>query len=338
VQATTVDADAFNQLPLASGLDSVLLVDVRELDERRVQELTTFVERGGGLLISLGPQVDADRYRSLGSLLPRPLRVVKTASEPGTPGAELRAGRFSEVDWTHPIFSVFDGDARESLLAASSFRYFLLEPGKGEDLKVLASFNDGAPALVTYTRGRGRILLYLSTFDRKWSDWPIRPSFLPAIQRMVGFVAGALDDRDLTSGVVGSPYPVDPQRDATAVLEGPDHQTLQRTQLGGTASSSFVPDIPGIYRFHSGKSSEPDPADFAINIDPRDSDLKKVTPEALSNYLGEDVQRPEAESSLAHREAVPIWTALLLAAGFFLISEGVLLFGSRRSELKPRSV
>ena len=60
---------------------------------------------------------------------------------------------------------------------------------------MLAAYDDGAPALVEARRGRGRVMLYTSTVDREWSDWTIRTSFLPAMQRFAAWLAGALDER-----------------------------------------------------------------------------------------------------------------------------------------------
>jgi hypothetical protein len=208
VRPTLVDAEAFPREDL-SRYDVVFLLNVRSVGT--AAELTRFVERGGGLFLAMGDQVDPEEWtKELEALLPMPLHVVKTATRSGAARgepAEGRAGaaRFAEVAWDHPALSVFTGDAREGFLGVRTSRYVLAKPRASGDrsARVLASFDDGAPALVESRVGKGRVLLFTSTADRDWTDWPIRTSFLPAMQRFAGWLAGGLDDRKEATVAVG---------------------------------------------------------------------------------------------------------------------------------------
>ncbi|HEX4934029.1 MAG TPA: hypothetical protein VFV33_12660, partial [Gemmatimonadaceae bacterium] len=89
--------------------------------------------------------------------------------------------------------------------------------------QVLASFDDGAPALVEGRRGKGRVLLFTASADRDWTDWPIRTSFLPAMQRFAGFLAGSLEERREPPLPVGAPRTVRADEGERVVaLIGPD--------------------------------------------------------------------------------------------------------------------
>src|SRR5262249_14622589 len=71
--------------------------------------------------------------------------------------------------------------------------------------EVLATFEDGAPAVAVARRGQGRGVLYTSTVDRDWSDFPIRTSFLPLLQRFSAFLSGSLEEREEVKAVGGNP-------------------------------------------------------------------------------------------------------------------------------------
>ena len=91
VRPTVIDAGALATARL-DGFDVVLLLGVRSPGVKSA-ELRAFVERGGGLLVALGDEVDPERYEAeLGSLLPRPLHVVKTVGDPGAPAPRRAAG------------------------------------------------------------------------------------------------------------------------------------------------------------------------------------------------------------------------------------------------------
>ena len=55
--------------------------------------------------------------------------------------------------------------------------------------QVLARFDGGAPALLERRIGTGRVLLWASTLDLAWSDFPLKPVFLPFVHRAVRHLA-----------------------------------------------------------------------------------------------------------------------------------------------------
>jgi hypothetical protein len=339
VRPRLVDAEAFPAEDL-SKVDVVFLLNVRSVGTK-AEELRRFVERGGGLFLAMGDQVDPDLYaKELGPLLPMPLHVVKTAAERGTPAADTRAARFSEVAWDHPALAVFTGEAREGLLGTRTFRYLLAKPGRDERAAptVLARFDDGAPAIVEARRGDGRVLMFTSTADRDWSDWPIRTSFLPAMQRFAGFLAGGLEERREPPTVVGQPRTIRiPPGERLDALVGPDGRErglaeLERAGLeddpkGGV---SFTPAEPGLWGVKLAGAGEPrlDPRlAFAVTPEPRESDTRRVSPDELTAYFGgASHAKVEGETQVAGAgQAVPLWSILLVLgiAAFFL--EGLLL-------------
>src|SRR5262249_28704878 len=207
VRAVVRDPEAASRESL-DQYELVLLLNVGAPTPEVARRLADFVQRGGGLFISMGDRIEPEAYNQrLGSLLPRALRLVKTAASPDAPDAERKAARFSQVAWDHPLFSPFSGRAREGLIGARFYRYMLLEPepaaSRSPPSEVLATYDDGAPVLAIARRGQGRVLLYTSTVDRDWTDFPIRTSFLPLIQRFSSLLSGSLEEREELQARIG---------------------------------------------------------------------------------------------------------------------------------------
>ena len=336
VRPTVVDAEGFAKARL-SDFDVVMLLDVRAPGPKAA-ELAGFVESGGGLFVAMGDDVDPDRWDTeVKGLLPAPLHVVKTAAERGTPGAEGKAARLAEIDWDHPAFRVFTGQAREGLESMRAWRYMLLKPGaKDGGARVLARYDDGATALVEARRGRGRVMLYASTLDPEWSDWTIRTSFLPAMQRIAAWLAGSLDERRSAPGVVGAPRPMAlPAGLALAAVVGPDglerRDVATRGASGKDEAPVVTPDRPGLWQVKvrdlatGGERIDPAFA-FAAWPDPRESDTRRLEPSELTAWFGgEALARVASDGKPAGSRQVPLWSWLLLVAVAAFLAEGLLL-------------
>jgi hypothetical protein len=338
VRPTLVDAEGLPAEDL-SRYDVVFLLNVRSVGTKAA-DLSRFVEDGGGLFLALGDQVDPDLYaKALGGLLPMPLHVVKTATERDAHGGEAQAARLGDVAWDHPALSIFTGESREGFLGVRVFRYVLARPsGKGPPATVLASFDDGAPALVEARRGRGRVLMFTSTADRDWTDWPIRTSFLPAMQRFAGYLAGGLEEKRELPLLVGTPRTIRLESGETlAALVGPEgrergRDELERTGLrpGEKGGLVYTPREPGLWQVKVGGRGEPrlEPRyAFAVSPDPRESDTRRLDPAELTAYFGGASHAKvegDAQAAGGSRD-IPLWSVLLVlgAAAFFL--EGLLL-------------
>ncbi|HET9598407.1 MAG TPA: BatA domain-containing protein [Anaeromyxobacteraceae bacterium] len=330
VRPTVVDAESLGKARFAD-YDVVFLLNVRSIGPKGA-ELREFVEKGGGLFVALGDEVDPDRYDAeLAGLLPRPLHLVKTAAERGVPGA--RPARFAEIDWTHPAFQVFTGPAREGFEGVRTWRYMLLKPGEGKGAdRVLVSYDDGAPALVEARRGQGRVVLYTSTVDRSWSDWTIRTSFLPAVQRLAAWLSGGLDERRDVPSQVNAPRAVAVAEGQTLVaVVGPDGVerpagTLARDPAGG--APTIAPDRPGLWQVkveERGQARLDPRLAFAVLPDPRESDTTRLDPQELTAWFGGASHARVASEAVSGERQIPLWSILLALGLAAFVLEGALL-------------
>jgi hypothetical protein len=338
VRPHLVDGEALAREDL-SQYDVVFLLNVRSVGARAAA-LQRFVEDGGGLFVSVGDQVDPDLYgRELGGLLPMTLHVEKSAAPRGGAGGGTGAARFAEVDFDHPALSVFTGEGREGFLGTRTFRYLLARPLRtgSAPARVLAAFDDGAPALVEARRGKGRVLLFTSSVDRDWTDWPIRTSFLPALQRFAAYLTGGLEERRAQGTVVGVRRVLHLEEGEELVsLVGPDGRErplseLQRTGMTREGEEvSFAPPEPGLWQVKVSVRGEErlEPGlSFAAWPDPRESDTRRLDPAVLTAWLGGEGHARVAGDRRGQTlpQQVPLWSILLVLGVLAFVAEGLLL-------------
>ncbi|QRK09843.1 BatA domain-containing protein [Archangium violaceum] len=328
VQVAVRDAEAGWREDLAQ-YDLVYLLNAPAPDETEAEKLRAFVENGGGLFVSMGDHVDPEAYNArLGSLLPRNLRLVRTSVEREDPDADDKAAKLAQVRVEHPLFAPFTGRAEEGLVGARFYRYMLLEAdGSGTPQgasQVLATYEDGAPAVAVARRGRGRVALFTSTVDRDWSDFAIRTSFLPLMQRFAAYLAGSLEEREEQKVRVGETLALRPEGAQTvSAVKAPDGTEVpHKAQPDGTVLVGPV-EQPGTFSVLGGDGKPVSALAFAATLDPAESDLSRLPQDALSAHFGEETVK--ASSSDAERPPVPLWTWLIVAAAFAFFFEGTLL-------------
>ncbi len=256
--------------------DVVVLANVGTLTKEQTLLLEQFTERGGGVFIAAGDQWasgDATAEQgdgqpsgpsagqpngpsaggpgqpgsgqigqvnaSYGRLLPFPVREVKSVGKPGDPRAVLSSLGIASVDFTHPIFKIFDGLEDASLFKAHVLSHVLVDTAGRPDAKVLASFTGGIPALVEAPLGRGRVVLLTTTVDRDWADLALRTSFPPLMQRICAYLARTLERPGGPGIAVGEEAHVQvPDGRGPLVLVRPD---------GGEAPVEAADDAPTVF-------------------------------------------------------------------------------------------
>jgi len=295
-------------------------------DARRLAE---FVQKGGGLFVSMGDRVDPDAYnKALGDLLPRPLRLVKTSASREEVEGEGKAARLLEIQQDHPVLAPFNGRAREGLMSARFYKYMLLEvdaPKAGKETsQVLATYEDGAPAIAIARRGKGRVLLFTSTVDRDWSDFAIRTSFLPLLQRFLSYLTGGLEEREELRAMVGESItlrPADERRPVAVRAPSGAEVELKKNEDGSLTAGPLQE--PGMHLALDDKGQPIPQLSFAAQLDPTESNLARIDPDVLAAHFGEETVRATARAG--DRPPVPIWTWLFVLAVAAFFFEGVLL-------------
>jgi hypothetical protein len=238
-----------------AGAECIFLCDLPLITPPMVAKLEAHLKRGGGIVIGLGPNAARakDAYNRLlfaegNGLLPGPLLDVVTA---GSDDAGFRLFA-EEAEFRKPPLLAFRDDNARAGLATVPFRSYLKldAPADGRARRILSFVPANAPpdpnrkpdaAVVEWARHRGRVVVYTSTFNQDWTDWPVLPSFLPFVHELLRFAAANPDRHTLRVGELLEEFFPPANAGLTAGLTGPD---------GITASLPItLKDEAGVARF-----------------------------------------------------------------------------------------
>jgi hypothetical protein len=193
--------------------------------------LRRFVEGGGGLLVAYGPQ--ATWPATAAEFLP----AMATTSVDRSRGSAAALGG---LEYGHVVFEPFRAPRSGDFSAARFYGYRSATAVK--DAQVLARFDDGSPALVARTVGRGRVLVWTSTLDLLWSDLAVKPVYLPFVHQMARHLADYRDRPNWSTvgQVIDLSQEGDPSKPRVALapgggrlpLEGEQGRVLELTEHG----------------------------------------------------------------------------------------------------------
>ncbi|MFM9964414.1 MAG: BatA domain-containing protein [Planctomycetaceae bacterium] len=309
--------------------DVVFLCDVSTLTELDVERLRRFVENGGGVILSLGPSVSIEKlnevaFGSRGLMTLRLNEIVTSTNDDGTPSAF----GFDPGDFSHPLLREFRGNPGAGLEAALIRQFVRAEvPDAGR--AVALRFSTGDPAIVTSSDGglgRGRCVLVTTSLDETWGEWAIwAAGFVPLIHELTEYAAaGRFQPRE---ALVGELIQLDVESGSTNItLTTPNGVARSLTPIDRDGRSRLIIDDtsrPGLYRLASdtalaaGNSPEivdpespvtsaiplkartigltptrsPMPRQFAINVDPRESDPRRIDPREWSESRDSDTDQ-----------------------------------------------
>ncbi len=308
-------------------VDVLVFCNLPELDGDGVAKVDRFVRQGGGLLILLGDDINHHFYND--RLLKR-LCSVTIQEALGSPTQRSSYLTLDHVDYDHPVFQIFRQTETSKIPSPRFYVAYHLEPGEG--VRVLASFNNGLPALVESRTGRGRVLFMATAVDPNWTDLPVRGAFIPLVHRSVHYLATA-QPSDVEELLVGTPLRWDlaqvPQGQELSCITPEGERIILRPsgQRGYSAVTYEATDEPGIYQFSQGNQTI---AAFAVNVDLEESDLAPVPVGQARELLGKErvfVVSPSADletTILQSRYGRELWKAVLWVVLALLTVEMVL--------------
>jgi hypothetical protein len=273
----------------------VVLANVESLPEAAVEKLENFVAGGGSLLVTLGDRVNAGFYnetfagatRRFGGLLPGKLREVVGNAADGKDVSFI-----GKVDFRHPALAPFQEIRSGTLIGSGAVglkAYWRVE-APGESVFMWAGDEENSPLLCEKSFGKGRVVLFTSTCDRDWTNFPIRPVFLPWIHQVVAYLAQDAAGQQAfheTGGLVRlNLRDVDPAKPPLVKKPNGGVTTLERGAEGSGAFLFNETEEPGVYMVMTAEQKKI--AEFAVNLDSYESDLTY-----LDDVLAADVTGSE---------------------------------------------
>ncbi|MDA2924102.1 BatA domain-containing protein [Acidobacteria bacterium AH-259-L09] len=294
----------------------VVLNDLRQPPKRSVFE--SYIQEGGGLIVVLSKNVRPEAYsQQWSALLSAQLigrNFVRRQNKPFT--------SITDVNWEHPIFTIFRDVHKAGIASTQFYSYWRLSPKA--DASVLARFNEGDPALIEKSLGKGKILVFASSLDPIWTDFPLRSAYVPFWYRLAQYAAGwqrtpaareinqvlPVQDSLLESvpGTSGTWNLIDPRGHRVLGLNQEDPGLIQLK-------------IPGHYEIRSNKKTDW----AAVNCRPQESDLSPVTMEDfLAVFVPREARIEEATLAEAGQDKdrqQSLWWLFLMAAAAVFVAE-----------------
>lgn len=265
-----------------TGIDCVYLCDLPTPNPEIAAKLDAVLRRGGGVVVGLGPRAAANRadynrvlFADGNGLLPGPLGPVVGPASADDTGFRLAA---EEEAYQRPPLRLFQSAAARGGLIMAPFRsYVRLEsPPDGRARRILSFVPAKAPpaseshkpdaAVVESSRFRGRVVVYTSSFNEDWNDWPPLLSYLPFQHELLRFAATSPDRHTVQVGAAIEEFFPPALAGRTAQLSGPDALTASLTlALQDEAGVARYADtrLSGIYRLRVDGQVE---SVFAVNV------------------------------------------------------------------------
>jgi hypothetical protein len=303
-----------------TSYDCVFLCDVARLSAAEVRRLETHLQRGGGVVICLGPQVDREAYNRLlyrngEGILPARLVGLAPTDPPFAFAAEENSYRLPPLD-------AFAGDNDRLSLATARFRNYVrvelpsasrarvalsfvpapvVNPtSRSDSLKAKPEMMAGDPALIVFQRYRGQVVVFTSTVNMDWTTWPISPGYPPFMQELLRLaVSGRLRGQaTLVGDSLDEVLPVG-SAGLDVVVHTPDGRS-EETRTQDREENAVLrwtdTDVSGIYRATIGQ--HPQDYLFAVNVptatdsqQASESDLTRTNRDELqSAYPGWEIQ------------------------------------------------
>ncbi len=259
--AASVPADT--ELVFISGarLSSTLMQSVRALAE------------GGGLVIAVvTPEIKAQDLESLTGI------SGIQSDVPDKSDSSDDYQMLSEVQTTHPLLRPFADERLRDFTKLHFWKHRKLTLPKDSPLEVLARFDQGDPAILARSLGKGRVVLLTSGWHPADSQLALSTKFVPLLYGWLE--AAGFRNEQTASLLVGDLLPLEA---ATSIMT-PDGQTLT-LKPGDTIRA----EVPGIYTVGKGRL-------IAVNIAPEEG---RITPMDLAKLreLGVRVEEGELDAT-----------------------------------------
>lgn len=262
--------------------DVVFLCDLPAVGGNEAARLEAHLKRGGSVVIGLGPNAarNIEAYNRVlfndgKGLLPGPLVGVRRA-----PDGQHFSLVVGEDGFKKPPLAAFRTETEQASFATPRFgRYVRLDlPRNGPARRIFNFVPAGPaveagpldPAVVESPRHRGRVIVFTSSLNTDWNDWPRMLSYPPFVQELLRFAvargtrqtvtvgepleeyvpaafAGLSASVTFEDGTTGEPIPVVAQDEAGLVrVPATDRSGVYRVNIAGKHESVFAANVPTV--------------------------------------------------------------------------------------------
>jgi hypothetical protein len=167
---------------------AVFVLGTRTLDRTGREMVRSYLAGGGQVFVALGPDVDPG---TLAEVLGVDVRLDEEPVR--VPGATMIAS-----DTRHPIFRPFlNPSGALGDVQVDEHRRLNDQAGR----TVLARFSGGDPALTEQAVAEGRLMVFTSDLDNRWSRFPLNAAFVPFTVETARYLTKGNGARDARAAV-----------------------------------------------------------------------------------------------------------------------------------------
>jgi hypothetical protein len=275
------------------------------VSDAQSEALRKYVETGHTALFVIN---NAGSAKSLDRILRRELE----ASELVVKGYAM----LEQIDFMHPIFAPFAEPRFSDFTKIHFWKLRQVSTNALADARVLARFDNGAPALLEIGLGTGKLLVLTSGWQPVDSQFALSTKFGPLLYSMLEYAGGFTEQTTLVT--VGAELPLKPGA------------TVQRLDGSAVPSESgrWTADTPGLFKILEGSRSHK----VAVNLDPAESKTGTLDVDALRSMgvpLQAQATRNLEQEERARKTATAVevesrqklWRWLVIGALAFVLVE-----------------
>jgi Aerotolerance regulator N-terminal/von Willebrand factor type A domain len=298
----------------------VVLSDATALPSIFENSLLRYVRGGGNVLIATGTSAAHHAH----------IPIFGGTSSDAHVYSRDGSALVGPVDLTHPAMNDAAGwaDLKVYYVAA-------VDPAQA---RVIVRLTDQTPLLMEKQIGEGHVLLFASGLDNLTNDLPVRPAFVPFVDRTAHYLSGS--DSLGGSRLVDSFVPL---RTAAAqagspssgveIIDPDGRRALSLTEAA--AAQSFQLMRAGFYQIHFANGRD---ALIGVNPDRRESDLQPVPKDILELWgKGSATQQSRAGAGYVQEKytAQSVWWYVMLLVLAAAVAESIVAsryLGTQREE------
>lgn len=311
--------------------DCIFLCNIGRFSRDEAQILRQYLHSGGSLVFFLGDQVQSESYNQ-----------ELASDDPAKRVLPAKLGDISKeavyqldpLNFRHPIVAPFEGFKNAGLLTTPIWKYIELKPFP--DAKTALAFRGGDAAIVEEKLQKGRSIIFATaaspesrdaSSQNPWTEISSWPSFMPLVQEMLHYATSRRDEgRNLQVGddLVGSFPAAPPQTPLTMLLPDGRNERLSLLAKGDESLWSYSGGgLSGAYEARLGSPTKA-AQKFALNVNPRESDLERLPADLLPGQFNLDAQGESGVPALLPGATESFFRELLLGVLFLLACESVL--------------
>ncbi len=327
--------------------DVVFLANLQSFDnDNRFLELETFLNKGGGVFISLGGKVPHEYYNLELYKPGKEILPGEIASSPIGNTLEKEKTLFSldEIQ-NHRAWKFFYENRRlmEDLKQCFTFKFFpvKIDP-KDDSVRILAKYNSpGAyPALVERKFGRGKLILFTSTLDREWNNFhtdQFGHVFVVLMHEFLQYLVSRPEENNLAiRHPIAKSYDFFIQNAQMVLPKGESIKLeIQSLDKGGYhkifykdtySSGVYTLDMAVPPQIQEEKQNIRTKEYFSINVAPEEGDINYMSKEELLSYFKDSDLKYEKNietksKSESGKKDVEYWRQILVLLGLLTLAE-----------------